>query len=365
MKINIPLPQLQKALELTVRVSTKHITLPILQCVHLQTKQDRIIISATNLEIGIIIEIPCEVEIEGVIAIPAQVLVQTLQYLQSKTIHITLEDTMVVIESGTTITKLNTFPVDEFPLLTKESATGAILQKDLFSQGIKHVSFAASTASIKPELGSVFIQQKRERSLTFVATDSFRLMEKTIAQKDFIFPHAIMIPAKNAQELARVCDLLTTNPEMIVTENTCILQFLDEGVYITSRLVTGTFPDYEQIIPKEYSTHVKVVKNDFQMVLKKTQIFLNKFQQVHLKVVGSMMTISSQNGELGTTMDTISIQTEGEDIALNFNQNYLGEVLSHLHDDQLQLAFAGIGRPLVIKGANDTSVRYLVMPMNR
>ena len=83
-----------------------------------------------------------------------------------------------------------------------------LVNKETISFGIKSVAFAASITSIKPELGSVFVQQKKEHTLTFVATDSFRLMEKTVAQKGFSLEQSFMIPSKNAIELARVCDLV-------------------------------------------------------------------------------------------------------------------------------------------------------------
>src|SRR3989344_4199571 len=157
-----------------------------------------------------------------------------------------------------------------------------------------------------PELGSVFIQQKKEHSLTFVSTDSFRLMEKTVPQKGVILQHSFLVPQKNAIELARICDLLQTDPLLVVTENQCALSVTDKTV-----------------------------------------------------------TISSQNNEVGHITDTINAVVNGDELSLNFNQQYVIEPLSHITDESIILNFAGIGRPLVITGASDTSLRYLVMPMNR
>lgn len=123
--------------------------------------------------------------------------------------------------------------------------------------------------------------------------------------------------------------------------------------------------DYEQIIPKEYSLEVKVLKSDLLQSLRKTNIFLNKFLQVTLDVRDNEMIISSQNGDIGSTTDTVTVEGSGEELILNFNQQYLQESLGHIGDEKLQLNFAGIGRALVIKGAYDQSLRYLVMPMNR
>jgi DNA polymerase-3 subunit beta len=234
----------------------------------------------------------------------------------------------------------------------------------LFSYGIKSVAFAASVTSIKPELGSVFVQQKKEHTLTFVATDSFRLMEKTVAQKNFTLEQSFMIPSKNAVELARVCDSVEGEARLIVTDNHCALTFTN-GVYVSSRLVTGSFPDYAQIIPKEYVSHVTVLKEDILRSFKRTNIFLNKFRQVSLTITDNNLTIASNNNEIGHTTDTIRAEVDGEELALNFNQQYVMDPLQHIQDDSIIMHFAGIGRAMVLEGLSDKSLRYLVMPMNK
>ena len=123
--------------------------------------------------------------------------------------------------------------------------------------------------------------------------------------------------------------------------------------------------DWCQIIPKEYVTHVTVLKNDLLSAFKKTSVFLNKFQQVSLTLSDNNIVVSSQNSEVGHITDTVKAVIEGEELSLNFNQQYLIEPLSHITDDSIVLHFAGIGRPLVINGVSDNTVRYLVMPMNR
>jgi DNA polymerase-3 subunit beta len=226
------------------------------------------------------------------------------------------------------------------------------------------VAFSASLTSIKPELGSVFVQQKKEHSLTLVATDSFRLMEKTIPQKSLILDQSFMIPHKNALELGRVCEQVGESAKLVVTENQCALTF-PGGVYVSSRLVTGSFPDYVQIIPKEFVTHVTVLKEDLLRSFKKTNVFLNKFRQVSLTITQNNLTVASNNNEVGHTTDSIRAEVEGEELTLNFNQQYVMDPLQHIQDDSIKLSFAGIGRPLIMQGVGDRSLRYLVMPMNK
>lgn len=364
MHITLDKDQLLKQLELAQKISTKHATLPVLQCLLLEAKDGQLIIRATNLEIGLESTIKANIETPGKIAVPATTLTQTISFLNCKEVTLKVEDSVLLVESNGSNTSIKTIPDDEFPTIPKIKTTGQTIKKDLFSLGIKTAAIAASVASIKPELGSIYINQKKEHTLTFVATDSFRLMEKTVPQKGFVLDESIMIPYKNALELARVCDVEEGDVELKMNENQCALVFSD-GLYITSRLTTGSFPDYEQIIPKEYSSHTTLIKQDLQNTFRKTNIFLNKFLQVTLNITNNSLTVSANSGDVGNTTESIKAQTEGDELTLSFNQRYLSEPLNYITDDSLVMHFAGIGRPLVMSGVNDNTLRYLVMPMNK
>jgi DNA polymerase-3 subunit beta len=364
MHITLETNELQTKLDLVGRVSTKHVTLPVLQCVLLVVENKTTKIKATNLEIGIEATLEAQIEEDGIIAVPAQIFIQTVNLLRQKTVTLRVEDGSLVVEGDGSETQIKSIPHEEFPTIPKLTDGGQELNNNLFSLGIKTSAFSASLSSIKPELGSVYIFQKKEHSLTFVATDSFRLMEKTVPQQNLVFDESILIPQKNAIELSRICDLKNTNPIMRVNENQFALEFAD-GVYVTSRLTTGSFPDYEQIIPKEYVTHSTILKNDLVHAFKKTNIFLNKFFQVGMHVIEKSVTIHATSGEVGTTTESISATTEGDDLNLNFNQRYVAEALPHIASDSIVMHFAGIGRPMVIEGVDDSSLRYLVMPMNK
>ena len=108
-----------------------------------------------------------------------------------------------------------------------------------------------------------------------------------------------------------------------------------------------------------------VLKDDILRSFKKTNIFLNKFRQVSLTLSEASLTVSSQNNEVGHTTDTIRAQVDGEELALNFNQQYVTDPLSHVNDDSIKMSFAGIGRAMVMTGVSDQSFRYLIMPMNK
>ena len=364
MHITVNTLDFQKKLELVARVSTKHVTLPVLQCVLLEATKTGVTVKATNLEIGIEATIAATVEEEGVVAVPASTLIQTINLHTQEKVSLRLEEDTLVVEGKESTTQIKSIAHDEFPTIPRLKGETQTINGLQFALGIKTAAFAASQSSIKPELGSVYVLQKKEHSLTFVATDSFRLMEKTVTQPKVVLEDSILIPYKNAIELMRMLESVEGNPELQVTENQCALT-LSDGVYITSRLTTGSFPDYNQIIPKEYVTHSTVLRKDVMHAMKKTNIFLNKFFQVGMTVTDTSLTISATSGDIGATTESVPASTKGEDLTLNFNQRYIAESLSHFNDESITLHFAGIGRPLVIEGVNDTSARYLVMPMNK
>lgn len=364
MHITVTTENFQKKLELVARVSTKHVTLPVLQCVLLEATNGSVIVKATNLEIGIEASVEATVEEEGVVAVPATTLIQTVNLHTQEKITLRLEEDTLVVEGKESTTQIKSIAHDEFPTIPKLNGATQTINGTQFALGIKTAAFAASQSSIKPELGSVYVVQNKEHSLTFVATDSFRLMEKTVTQPKVILDDAILIPYKNALELMRMLESVEGDPELQVTENQCALTLTD-GVYITSRLTTGSFPDYNKIIPKEYATHSTVLRKDVTHALKKTNIFLNKFFQVSMTVTETSLTVSATSGDVGATTESISASTKGDELTLNFNQRYVAEALNHFNDESIVMHFAGIGRPLVMEGVNDTSTRYLVMPMNK
>lgn len=355
--------ELLKTLEYVARVSVKHVTLPVLQCVQMEVKDSTLTLRATNLEIGIEGTLAVkENKEDGVVVVPATLLLQTVSFLDQREVDLVTEGDVLIVKTPTSESRIATVSGEDFPRIQKIETDGQPIKGKVFALGIKTAVFAASQSSIKPELGSVYVYQKKEHTLTFVSTDSFRLVEKTVSQQNVVLESGILIPYKNAVELARICDLSEDDPTLYITENQCALTF--PNMYITSRLVTGTFPDYESIIPKEYTTHTTLLAADLQNGLKKTNVFLNKFLRLTIEVTRKELILSSKSDE-GETQQRVQASIDGEEIVLNFNQRYVQDIMSHLVDESLVIHFAGIGRPMVIESVHDRSLRYLVMPMNK
>ena len=367
MKFECTKKDLTEAVEITARIASPAATLPVLQCVVIEAQKDSLVLKATNLEISIEKTIPAKVHTEGVVAIPAQVLLSTLKASRQDVSAVCEhEETTLTLALGGAKTNIKTIPHDDFPRLPHpEKTTVFTLPKESLVKGVRNVLYAASTSLIKPELASVYMYHE-DNNLIFVATDSFRLAEKKIGHKTDADIPAVIMPAKNTTELIRTLEALNVDEvEITIDENQYAVSA--GGVFVTSRIIDGSFPDYRSILPKESTTEAILLKEDLQNTLKKAQIFSDKFGQVtlHLQPKEKTLTVSARNSEVGEVYDSLEAAVTGDDLDISFNHRYLVDVFQSVSVDSVVLAFAGVGKPLIIRGVSDQSFTYLVMPMNR
>ena len=230
--------------------------------------------------------------------------------------------------------------------------------------GIKSVIYSAAIGSIKPELSSISITHEGE-FLVFAATDSFRLAEKRIKVKKIPNFKQILIPQKNAIEIIRIFDKAEEDISITIKDNQIALR--SQGVYLTSRIIEGNFPDYKQIIPKVKTSSAIVLKQDLLNSLKTSLIFSDNFNQLTLKLSpkNKLFEIESKNSTVGENIYTIDAVTEGEEISINVNHKYFTDCFQAIGVDSISLGFSGEAKPIIVQGTGDLSFVYLVMPMNR
>jgi len=361
------------------KIATKHITLPVLSCLLFEAKKNNtLIIKATNLNLGIEITIPAKVHEEGIVAVPAGIISSFISGITSedKGIIIKTNDKNITITTSSVSSIIKTMPHEEFPNIPriKDHQTFFINSND-FLKGLKMVWYSASISDIKPELSSVYIYYQ-EGSAVFAATDSFRLAEKKIILKknkehklkegtdgcDF---GQILIPFKNIPEIMRILEGI--NDDVIIELSKNQIAFSYKGIYLISRVIDGTFPDYRQIIPKETKTEVVLLKQDIINALKISHIFSDKFNQIHIKVSpqSGIFELRTNNKDIGETVYKLAGALTGEDIEINFNYRYIADCFQSIEADSITLSLCGLNRPMVMHPVGDMSFTYLVMPMNR
>ncbi len=366
MKIECVKEKLQIAVSKAEKIVGKNINLPVLSCLLFETKGNNLIIKSTNLDLGLEISIPVKIEENGKVAVPANIINNFLNNLNDdKNIKLETVENILKIYTSTSEVNIKTLSPEDFPTIPiiNSEKTCKINSKDL-ANGIKSVIYSSSISSVKPELSSVYIYINEE-NLIFVATDSFRLAEKTIKIKKNPDLNNILIPFKNAVDILKIIENTDIEIEINSTKNQ--ISFVFNGIYLVSRVIDGVFPDYKQILPKEEKTKVVLLKQDLINSLKISNIFSDNFNQMNISVKNGEKTIKvkTKNSNIGENTNKINANIEGEGIEVNFNYKYITDCLNSITSDNISLIFNGINKPLIIKGVSDTTFIYLVMPMNR
>ena len=282
MKTECNIEKIRNAIFQSERITGKNLTLPILNSILLIASQKSLKFRATNLSLGVEIEIPAKVEKEGIVAVSGSVLVGVFSNIfQNENVFLVGEGGNLLIKTKKSQIKVKGQVPDDFPTIPVISGTIFKIESKKLTNGIKSVYYSSSVSDIKPEISSVYVYSN-EDNLVFVSTDSFRLAEKKIRIKGLEEIPGILIPFKNIPEILRIFGEFSGEIRVCFNKNQ--ISFSSDGIYLTSRIIDGVFPDYRQIIPKEFKTEAVVLKQDLLNALKLSNIFSDKFNQVNLTI---------------------------------------------------------------------------------
>jgi DNA polymerase-3 subunit beta len=363
MEIKCVLDKLKAAVSKTERITTKKASLPVLECLLLEVADNTLYIRATNLDIGVEIQIPVKVTEPGRVAVPASIFSQYLSHLPADgSVELQHDGNTLRISGSTSDTEIKTREDDEFPSIPKvESGTETKLSTEKITTGFKSVWYAASPSSMKPELSSVYMFSE-DGDLYFVATDSFRLAEKVIKDTD-VDDLSVLIPHQNVSEIIRIISDINKDAIITVGENQVTLTAGD--TYISSRLIDGSFPDYRKIIPEKSSVSIEVSVNELSNSLRISDIFSDKFNQLTVTInpEEKALQLTSSNADIGENTTSIKADITGEELSVQFNHRYITDVFQSISTQSVELNLSQ-DAPMVIKPKDDDSFQYLVMPMS-
>ncbi len=367
MKIECLKNKLQKNVSLAERVTSHSLSLPALKNIILKAEGSNLIIKATNLEVGIEISLPVKVLAEGTVACNPAILSGFLSNIKDEdkiTAELENGNLSIMTQSNSTLIKSEDY--EDFPIIPKIVTTKpVILKSNELITGIRSVIYAAAVSDIKPEISSVYIYGKEDK-LYFVATDSFRL-----AEKNFLTSHKpsglppLIIPFKNAAEIVRVFE--NEDMEVEIHSDNNQLSLIGGGIHITSRLIDGVYPDYNQIMPKSFTTTTAVLKEELSQALKVSNIFSGKYHQIKIDLLPDkkQLVIYSEAAEVGKNTTIIETNIEGPAFAANYNARYILEAFQSINFSEIMIGASEANKPLVVKGKGDSTFTYIVMPVNR
>ena len=370
MKLTCPQENLSKGLAVVNRAVSTRSTMPILSNILLATDGPRLRLSATNLELSINCWIDAEIDQEGRVAVPARLLQEFVNSLPSAPVSMELNPSNRVVKMHCLRTDGNIRGVnaDEFPAIpTVEDGVVFPQPAHVLKEMINQVAIAAATDDSRPIFTGVLT--KIGQSITMVAADGFRLGLRSAEQEGGPEQEiTLIVPAKSLLELARILPDGKGQDEIVeiaLTPNKNQVMFKTASVELVSRLIEGQFPNYQQIMPKEWKTQVVVPTSEFLNAAKTASFFARDSANiVRLHIESGELTVRAESTELGDNESKIDAVVEGEPSAdIAFNAKYLTDALNVVESEQIKLEIVNAGSPGVIRPVDSTDYVHVIMPM--
>lgn len=350
-------------------------TLPVLSNVLLSTDGGRLRLAATNLEVGITHWIGAKVEEEGAVTIPAKLLSDVVNSLPNDKVTLTLDPRTqtVKVECARFTSNIKGIEAEEFPTIPtfSDREPTISLPPDLLRDAIEKVAFAAAADETRAVLIGVLVRL-RGSTILFAAADGFRLATRTLTLPEPVAePQEFIVPARALSELARIIGD-TDNPIAItLTPGGGQALFHTETTELVSRLIEGKFPDFERIIPSQYTTRTVLDTAELSKAVKLASFFATASQNVvklTMEPGGELgpgrLVISANAAEVGDNTGELDglINGDGGQIALNVR--YLSEALAAMKTAQVALETQTPQSPGVFKPVGQDGYVHIIMPMS-
>ncbi|MBP7216153.1 MAG: DNA polymerase III subunit beta [Candidatus Omnitrophica bacterium] len=360
MKIKAPREMVLSGIQKVQNIITSKAALPVLSNILIETQQDTLRFTATDLDIGITCVIPVHVVEQGAITVPAKRFSDIIKELPSDEIEIsTKKNNQVFIETEKCQFKIMGLAREEFPRLPELQNKQAIkIEQALLKQMLAVTSFAASFDETRYVLNGILFKISKN-TLTLVATDGKRLaiIEKKI-EKESDAEVSIIVPIKTIHELNRT---LTDDGELSLVLGTNQVLFDVGQVIIISRLIEGEFPDYRQVIPAPSENKIVLNREQFLLAIRRAALLSTPdYQAVKFEVFKNKLVVSKSTPDVGESREEMGVEYHGKEIVIGFNPHYLIDVLKSIAHESIALEVTDSEKPGVMR--IDGYV-YIVLPM--
>lgn len=366
MKIVCTQENLSTGLSVVSHVASKNISLSILNNVLLRAENGVLTLMTTNLEIGVVTHIRGKVEREGAITVQAKTLSDYVALLPHENVELELEGQTLHVRSKKAKTSMKGVEAAEFPLIPEVESTREIeLSAAMLKDALTSVAFAVAYDETRPEISGVYMKFSGSL-LILAATDSYRLAERTITLDKEVEEYRVIIPMRTAQELIRI--LGDAGEPIQIRSNDNQIVFSIGGIILTSRIIEGQYPDYQQIIPQEHHTRATVNTQAFINTVKQASLFCkpgsNDIQLVFDNVKGNI-TVSAANMQVGQSEARQEAAVEGEGNDIIFNHRFLQEGLQNIDTEECVIELNTNSSPGLLRPKGAEGYLYIIMPIKQ
>lgn len=367
MKLKCELKELINGLNIVSKTSISKTTMPILEGVLIEAKNNKIQLTTYDLEIGTEHTFSCNIEDEGKVVVELKTLNEIIRKIEDEEIEITVIDNLFVIKSINGVFKLSIMNAEEFPKLPVFNIESSIeIEQKIIKEMIRKTLFAVSTDENRPIYNGALLKVENN-VLTVVAVDGFRLALRKYLNNKNINDFKAIIPGK---VLSEVLKILTDDEEKIikigVNKNQALFEM--ENSVIVSRIIEGDFLDYNRIIPSTMETRVKIKTKNLLDSFERVALFAKENKEKDRKSpvkmnIGIDGIILSCVSETGDAKEVISAVVEGKNLELGFNPRYFIEALKVIDDQEIIIEFTTSLSPVLIKPVATKDYIYVVLPI--
>lgn len=344
--------------------------LPILRNFLLAVDGGRLKMVSTDLEIAISYNLSAKIIEDGSVAIPYNTFFQIISNLSFERVNLESKGNNLLVTTDSYKAKISTLPKDDYPIIPEIKnikENHFLFDCHELVESLSGVVSACQMSDLRPELNGLLFSFK-DGVVKIVATDSFRLAEKTIGDKNFETKLNedvnFIIPLKTIHEVIRIFSLNKEEKIKIYFDQNQI-SFETENIKLISRLIEGKFPDYDSIIPKTFETEILLLKEDLISGLKLTGSLSNKLNEVKIITSDDLKNIKmfSSNHEVGESEYILPAKIKGNKIGIIFNWRFIMDSLKNIKTESVSIGFNGEDRPSLIKSPEDKSFVYILMPI--
>ena len=372
MKFTVDRAPLLRALSHIQGVAEKRNTIPILANVLMKHDGEVLQLTATDMEIAVVEELPSEATRAGAVTVPAAVLFEIVRKLaDGALIEFEQESTEepLHLKAGRYETNLNVLPVDDFPAMVAGDLPHHFSIDTADLRGlIDRTRFAMSNEETRYYLNGIYLHvvlEEKKNYLRAVATDGHRLAKvDTPAPLGVKSMPGIIVPRKTVTEVRKLLDSDGSSVEVALSETR--IQFRIGTILLTSKLVDGTFPEYSRVIPQNNSRILRVAKQDLAAAVGRVAaISQERSRPVKLTVTKNHLTLSAVSPDQGIAqeeLDENSVTYDSDDVEIGFQARYLTDITDQI-DVEAEFAFADSSSPTLIRDTGQPDALYVLMPI--
>ena len=366
MHIIFPKANLQKAINVLQKVSQNKTSSNLPGAIYITTKNGQVELQGNDFELGIRLTIDGDIKEPGTLVVGSRYFQELIRKLPGDTIELYKPEdgNSLTITSGSSEFNLVTLHPDDFSLVEQIHDQDHVnIDSFAMKELIDLTNYAAATDEDRPVFTGALLEIK-ENEVTMVATDTHRMAVKKITiDEPATTPMRAIIPTKTLAEVSRL--LPTDNPAMInIIWNRTQIVFNFESIYIISRLIEGTYPEYEKVIPSQFDSSAVIDRREFAGAVDRVSLLAKdiSYNVIRYDWAESNVTLSTQNTEIGMAKEDVAVEFKGTPFTISFNGRYISDILRHSTGDNIHLFLKQNG-PVVIRQDNNPNYTYVVTPV--